>query len=185
MVNEQYPLLNHQPALMRAFKATLERGVDHRAACGQMHHDASIHANVDQETVTSGCRRASSRCCLALLLDPSSWHVLTPVHSGPFFKEIFSISTSSTGCSTRLLTLQGISSTESNQIANCWLMTGRRGPRPADDSEGWTPSQSPVSSLSVCFRWCRSSNGACLSVVSRCRKPSARQLGSFQHLPGP
>ena len=37
MVNEQYPLLNHQPALMRAFKATLERGVDHRAACGQMH----------------------------------------------------------------------------------------------------------------------------------------------------
>ncbi|CAE7651185.1 unnamed protein product [Symbiodinium pilosum] len=26
MVNEQYPLLNHQPALMRAFKATLERG---------------------------------------------------------------------------------------------------------------------------------------------------------------
>ncbi|CAE7925935.1 unnamed protein product [Symbiodinium sp. KB8] len=26
MVNEQYPVLNHQPALMRAFKATLERG---------------------------------------------------------------------------------------------------------------------------------------------------------------
>ena len=74
MANEQFPLLNHKPALMRAFQATLRAGdANGTFAAEDLYctlNEAFPRAFLQpfklqvtgQEMEMSGCRNMSSRC---------------------------------------------------------------------------------------------------------------------------